>query len=338
MSHRPCLFPAPRHFTLFPPAGTDFEGGKFHGKIVLPTGASWSLCIFCWYLLRHVRPLLFGFPTATDYPLKPPDILFLNKNGRFEINTKICLSITGFHSETWSPSWNVRSILEALIAFMPTPGNGAIGALNSSKEERQVFAKRSHTYKCDTCGAVMAELVPTLPRAAAGASSPVAAGSPLTSPLTIPAGASLSFISATPLASPETTVMSPTPTTTTAAASTTPATPMRPLQLNADTPSETRPTILSTLATTSPSAGAPRAAGTTLPAAAAASTTPAALPATPAAAPAAPTMAPHANIALPLAVNKSTSCREQLSSLFTVLLFLVFVILLVRKVNGWQKY
>ena len=47
--------------------------------------------------------------------MSPPDIYFLNvlvlrdpnvkENGRFEINKKICLTITSFHKEEWSPSW-----------------------------------------------------------------------------------------------------------------------------------------------------------------------------------------------------------------------------------------
>lgn len=120
------------HFTIFPPEGTDFEGGRFHGKITLPT----------------------------DYPFKAPDITFFTPNGRFEVNKKICLSITAYHQETWSPSWNIRTIMEALIAFMPQRGNGAVGSLDYSKEERQVLAKKSHSYTCPICNAHMAEVVP----------------------------------------------------------------------------------------------------------------------------------------------------------------------------------
>ena len=41
----------------------------------------------------------------------------------------MCLSISSHHPEHWQPSWSVRTALTALIAFMPTPGNGAIGSL-----------------------------------------------------------------------------------------------------------------------------------------------------------------------------------------------------------------
>ena len=61
------------HFTLRGPIGTSFEGGLYHGRILLPT----------------------------DYPFKPPNIIFLTQNGRFELRKKICLSISAYHPETW---------------------------------------------------------------------------------------------------------------------------------------------------------------------------------------------------------------------------------------------
>jgi hypothetical protein len=51
------------HFSLEGAAGTDFEGGVYHGRLVFP-------------------------PT---YPFKPPSIAMLTPNGRFAINTKLCL-------------------------------------------------------------------------------------------------------------------------------------------------------------------------------------------------------------------------------------------------------
>ncbi len=53
----------------------------------------------------------------------------LTQNGRFETGVKICLSISSHHPEHWQPSWSMRTALTALIAFMPTPGNGAIGSM-----------------------------------------------------------------------------------------------------------------------------------------------------------------------------------------------------------------
>ncbi|EDV24901.1 uncharacterized protein TRIADDRAFT_25418, partial [Trichoplax adhaerens] len=102
------------HFTIRGPPDSDFDGGFYHGRITLPT----------------------------EYPMKPPSIMLLTPNGRFETGKKICLSTSAHHPETWRPSWSIRTVLVALIGFMPSPGNGAIGALDYTKEERQIFAKR----------------------------------------------------------------------------------------------------------------------------------------------------------------------------------------------------
>ncbi|KAF2312746.1 hypothetical protein GH714_039827 [Hevea brasiliensis] len=67
----------------------------------------------------------------------------LEPNGRFETQTKICLSISNHHPEHWQPSWSVRTALVALIAFMPTNPNGALGSLDYKKEERRALAIKS---------------------------------------------------------------------------------------------------------------------------------------------------------------------------------------------------
>lgn len=75
------------HFTIRGPEESDYEEGIYHGKIELPV----------------------------DYPIKPPNIYFLTPNGRFEVKTKICLSITKFHPENWNPSWTIRTMIEGII-------------------------------------------------------------------------------------------------------------------------------------------------------------------------------------------------------------------------------
>uniref|UniRef100_A0AC34QE17 UBC core domain-containing protein n=1 Tax=Panagrolaimus sp. JU765 TaxID=591449 RepID=A0AC34QE17_9BILA len=79
-------------------------------------------------------------------------------NGRFETNTKICLSISSYHPETWLPSWSISTALVALIAFMTTPGQGAIGALDCSDQQRRKLAKDSLKWCCSTCGCKMHEV------------------------------------------------------------------------------------------------------------------------------------------------------------------------------------
>lgn len=114
------------HFTVRGPRGTDFEGGIYHGRILLPK----------------------------EYPMHPPHIILLTPNGRFEVNKKICLSISGHHPETWQPSWSIRTALLALIAFMPTPAEGTIGSLDYSPAERKILAKKSTSWVCPHCGEI----------------------------------------------------------------------------------------------------------------------------------------------------------------------------------------
>lgn len=78
-----------------------------------------------------------------EYPFKPPAFVMLTPSGRFETGTKICLSISSFHPESWQPSWSVRSALVALIAFMQTPGNGAVGSMETSTEVRKQMAREA---------------------------------------------------------------------------------------------------------------------------------------------------------------------------------------------------
>ncbi|CAL1413082.1 unnamed protein product [Linum trigynum] len=102
-------------FAISGPRDTEFEGGIYHGRIQLPA----------------------------EYPFKPPSFMLLTPNGRFETQTKICLSISNHHPEHWQPSWSVRTALVALIAFMPTNPNGALGSLDYKKDERRVLAIKS---------------------------------------------------------------------------------------------------------------------------------------------------------------------------------------------------
>ncbi|KAI5614781.1 ubiquitin-conjugating enzyme E2 J1 [Silurus asotus] len=115
------------HFSVRGPPDSDFDGGIYHGRIVLPP----------------------------EYPMKPPSIILLTPNGRFEVGKKICLSISGHHPETWQPSWSIRTALIAIIGFMPTKGEGAIGSLDYTPEERKALAKKSQDFCCEMCGCSM---------------------------------------------------------------------------------------------------------------------------------------------------------------------------------------
>lgn len=90
-----------------------------------------------------------------------PEIMFLTPNGRFETGTRICLSVTSHHEELWQPSWGIRTILTALVGFMPSKPTG-LGALDYPYKERVALAKKSLSYECPRCGAAVAAQLPPL--------------------------------------------------------------------------------------------------------------------------------------------------------------------------------
>ncbi|RMZ89453.1 hypothetical protein DV736_g3319, partial [Chaetothyriales sp. CBS 134916] len=114
------------HFTLLgPPSPSPYAGGLYHGRITLPP----------------------------QYPLKPPNFRFLTPSGRFEVNREICLSISGFHEETWMPAWGVRTALTALRTFMAEQGTaGQVGGLEASADVRKRMAQESRAWRCEGCG------------------------------------------------------------------------------------------------------------------------------------------------------------------------------------------
>lgn len=123
------------HFTVRGPEGTDFESGLYHGRIVLPI----------------------------NYPFAPPSISLLTPSGRFDVNRKICLSISNFHPELWQPAWGVRTILEALRSFLPTPADGAVGSLEWPADMRKKLASESHNWMCPVCLKSNIEILPSSP-------------------------------------------------------------------------------------------------------------------------------------------------------------------------------
>ncbi|KAF9180347.1 hypothetical protein BGZ51_006228 [Haplosporangium sp. Z 767] len=120
------------HFTIRGPEATDFEGGLYHGRILLPN----------------------------NYPFAPPSLMFLTPNGRFELHKKVCLSITGYHPEYWQPAWGIRTVLVAVMGFLPTQSKGAIGGLDTSVAARKALAIKSRTWTCPTCNLENVTILP----------------------------------------------------------------------------------------------------------------------------------------------------------------------------------
>lgn len=103
------------HFVLF--GDGVYEGGEYYGQILFPS----------------------------QYPFKPPDMKMLTPNGRFEQNRTVCMSITGYHPESWNPSWSVSTLLLGLQSFFYEESNG-LGSLKLSDEQRRKYAQQSVSF------------------------------------------------------------------------------------------------------------------------------------------------------------------------------------------------
>lgn len=113
------------HFTIRGVPGSPYETGLYHGRFILPK----------------------------DYPLNPPDIYFANASGRYQPDVKICLNITGYHKESWSPIWSLKKMMEAICAYFVCD-EGGIGSVNTNANERKKIAKESREFSCKQCGAL----------------------------------------------------------------------------------------------------------------------------------------------------------------------------------------
>lgn len=107
------------YYVLEGSAGTPFAGGYYFGKIKFPP----------------------------EYPFKPPGISMTTPNGRFKTQTKICLSMSDFHPESWNPMWSVSSILTGLLSFM-MDNSPTTGSVTTTVAEKQRLAKSSLAFNC----------------------------------------------------------------------------------------------------------------------------------------------------------------------------------------------
>lgn len=119
------------HFAVLGPEETPYEGGVYHGKLVFPS----------------------------DYPFKPPSIYMITPNGRFRCNTRLCLSMSDFHPDTWNPAWSVATILTGLLSFM-VEKNPTLGSIETSEYEKRLLARRSLEFNLKD--SIFCELFPDL--------------------------------------------------------------------------------------------------------------------------------------------------------------------------------
>lgn len=102
------------HYCIQGPEDTPYFGGYYHGRLVFPA----------------------------QYPFKPPSIYMITPNGRFEVNRRLCLSISDYHPDQWNPAWCVSTILTGLLSFMleETP---ALGTIETSASKKIDYARKS---------------------------------------------------------------------------------------------------------------------------------------------------------------------------------------------------
>jgi len=119
------------HYCVKGPENSPYEGGYYHGKLVFPR----------------------------EFPFKPPSIYMLTPSGRFNVNTRLCLSISDFHPDTWNPAWSVSTILTGLLSFM-LENAPTLGSIETSDYTKRQLAAQSGTFCLND--SIFTELFPDL--------------------------------------------------------------------------------------------------------------------------------------------------------------------------------
>ena len=103
------------HYVIIGPKDSVYEGGNLVFFIIKNKTDNFKKIGYYHGVLK--------FPT--EYPYKPPSIIMFTTNGRFvckkglitfnlllkkkkrfKTNTRLCLSMSDFHPETWNPMWS----------------------------------------------------------------------------------------------------------------------------------------------------------------------------------------------------------------------------------------
>jgi len=119
------------HYVVTGPESSPYDGGLYHGKLVFPA----------------------------EFPFKPPSIYMITPNGRFRTNTRLCLSISDYHPDTWNPAWSVATILTGLLSFM-LERSPTMGSVETSEYEKRLLAQKSHRFNLND--KIFCELFPDL--------------------------------------------------------------------------------------------------------------------------------------------------------------------------------
>jgi ubiquitin-protein ligase len=116
------------HFSVTGVPGSVFGDGIYHGRIVLPS----------------------------SYPAQPPRIQVWTASGRFIPRADICLSASSYHPESWTASWTIRTLVEALRLHMLTPAQ-EIGGMNQNYDQRLAKVVASRSWRCRVSPSVVVD-------------------------------------------------------------------------------------------------------------------------------------------------------------------------------------
>ena len=105
------------HYVLKGLDGSAYEGGYYYGKLKFPS----------------------------QYPFKPPSIMICTPNGRFATNTRLCLTMSDFHPESWNPLWSVSTILTGLHNFMHEDST-TVGSIQTSISNKRNYASETMVF------------------------------------------------------------------------------------------------------------------------------------------------------------------------------------------------
>jgi ubiquitin-conjugating enzyme E2 J2 len=106
------------YFLLKGDSTSDYKDGYYLGKILLPN----------------------------DYPTKPGDFMILTPNGRFTPDSKICLTNTGYHAESWTPLWTISNVLKGIASIWLDDNEHGISHIKDTPMNRKKYAKESMAY------------------------------------------------------------------------------------------------------------------------------------------------------------------------------------------------
>ena len=96
------------------PPDTPYAGGAYVGRIKFPP----------------------------DFPFRPPALYMVTPSGRFETGKSLCVSMSEYHPESWSPGWGVAAILKGFLSFM-CDDEVTTGSVAAPEAERKALASSS---------------------------------------------------------------------------------------------------------------------------------------------------------------------------------------------------